>query len=194
MAIPVSCDGVYKPRYPKTSKFYRILSRHLDEFLSVYPEWFQQQYGYLRPIIPEVVNKYLACGNLSSGFARVRCANCSKEYLVAFSCKSRYFCPSCHQKRILILGEFLKEHVLAPVPHRQIVFSIPKMLRCYFMHERKLLGKLSKCGYATIREIYQATLIRTDVPPGVVMAIQTFGDLLNYHPHLHALVTEGVLR
>jgi len=27
--------------------------------------------------------------------------------------------------------------------------------------------------------------------PGVVAAIQTFGDRINFHPHLHFLVTEG---
>jgi hypothetical protein len=27
--------------------------------------------------------------------------------------------------------------------------------------------------------------------PGVIAAIQTFGDRINLHPHLHFLVTEG---
>ena len=27
--------------------------------------------------------------------------------------------------------------------------------------------------------------------PGVVAVIQTFGDRINFHPHLHFLVTEG---
>jgi Putative transposase len=29
--------------------------------------------------------------------------------------------------------------------------------------------------------------------PGVIAAIQTFGDRINLHPHLHFLVTEGGL-
>ncbi|MDI6794429.1 MAG: transposase zinc-binding domain-containing protein [bacterium] len=41
---------------------------------------------------------------------------------MAHSCKCRYFCPSCHQKRIIQLGEHLREEVLEEVPHRQIVF------------------------------------------------------------------------
>ena len=27
--------------------------------------------------------------------------------------------------------------------------------------------------------------------PGVIAAIQTFGDRINFHPHIHFLVTEG---
>jgi len=34
-------------------------------------------------------------------------------------------------------------------------------------------------------------VIGRDVRPGVIAAIQTFGDRINVHPHLHFLVTEG---
>jgi hypothetical protein len=30
-----------------------------------------------------------------------------------------------------------------------------------------------------------------DLVPGVISAIQTFGDRLNFHPNFHFLVTEG---
>jgi len=32
---------------------------------------------------------------------------------------------------------------------------------------------------------------KTNVP-GIIIAIHTYGDLANFHPHLHALVTDGV--
>jgi hypothetical protein len=40
-------------------------------------------------------------------------------------------------------GHHLNEAVLYPVPHRQHVFSIAKILRRFFLYDRKLLGKLS---------------------------------------------------
>lgn len=33
---------------------------------------------------------------------------------------------------------------------------------------------------------------RADGVPGVIGAIQAFGDLIHFHPHIHALVSEGV--
>ena len=30
--------------------------------------------------------------------------------------------------------------------------------------------------------------------PGIVMAIDTFGEYLDFHPHLHALVADGLFR
>ena len=47
---------------------------------------------------------------------------------LAFSCKRRHFCLSCHQKRVVEFGEWLCSHVLKKVPHRHIVFSLPKIL------------------------------------------------------------------
>jgi hypothetical protein len=50
-------------------------------------------------IIADVVRKYLVCGDLKQGFARVRCDKCGHEYLLSFSCKGRYFCTSCHRSQ-----------------------------------------------------------------------------------------------
>lgn len=186
-------QGVYQPRNPKNSPFHQILQHHYEDFLQIYQERFQAQYGVLRSVIPLVLEKYLACGDLTKGFVRIRCESCHHEYFLAFSCKCRYFCPSCHKKRTLLVGEFLTREVLAPVPHTQIVFSIPRILRRLFLWDRKLLGLLSQCAYTTLKELYQAALARKDLLPGVVIAIQTFGSLVNFHPHLHALVTCGAL-
>ncbi|MFH1562357.1 MAG: transposase zinc-binding domain-containing protein [Nitrospirota bacterium] len=112
-------NGVYRQRHPKESKFYQIIERHFEEFIRVYPERFENQCGYYRPVITEVIYKYLDCGILSRGFARVRCSDCRHEYLLAFSCKCRYFCPSCHQKRLIQLGEHIRGEVLKEVTHRQ---------------------------------------------------------------------------
>ncbi|MCX5870849.1 MAG: transposase zinc-binding domain-containing protein [Deltaproteobacteria bacterium] len=39
---------------------------------------------------------YFRCGDLTQGFARVRCPDCHHEYLLALFCRGRWFCPSCH--------------------------------------------------------------------------------------------------
>jgi hypothetical protein len=57
---------------------------------------------------------------LDHGFARIRCDACAHEYLLAFSCKCRYFCPSCHAKRLAIWTQWLDTTLLAPVPHRPV--------------------------------------------------------------------------
>jgi hypothetical protein len=38
--------------------------------------------GFFRPIVKEVVERYLDCGNPRSGFARIRCPDCGEELLL----------------------------------------------------------------------------------------------------------------
>ena len=78
-----------------------------------------------------------------------------------------------------------------PVAHRQVVLTIPKRLRLHTRFDRKLLGKLCSCAWACIQAEVHRLLGRDDVLPGMVAAIQTHGELLHWHPHIHALVTCG---
>jgi hypothetical protein len=100
-------------------------------------------------------------------------------------------CPSCHQKRALLIAEHVARDVCASVPHRQFVFTIPKRLRLFFRFDRTLLAELPRLAWQTVLEVYRIVLDRKDVVPGMVAAIHTFGGLLHFHPHLHALVTDG---
>ncbi|MCX5842233.1 MAG: transposase zinc-binding domain-containing protein [Deltaproteobacteria bacterium] len=42
-------------------------------------------------------------GDPHNSFARVKCKDCDHEYLLAFSCKHRHFCPSFLQKCVVEL-------------------------------------------------------------------------------------------
>jgi hypothetical protein len=136
----------YIQRAPRKNQYYKCVEAHFEELEGMWEEHFQHKYGYWKSHTTETIYKYLDCGELHCGFVRVRCENCNSEYLLPFSCKRRYFCPSCHQKRVIEFGDHLTEEVLKEVPHRQWVFSIPKRIRIFFMYDRKLLSKLSKCA------------------------------------------------
>jgi len=182
--------GVYRPRHPERTVLYRVLFHYFDQFLREYESRFEKEYGFLRPIIKEVVERYLDCGNPQCGFARIRCPDCGEERLLMFSCRTRGFCPSCHAKRLEEWGEWMREELLLDVPHRQVVFTIPKMLRIFFLYKRRLLGDLCQAAVQALLKYLQATT-GTELRPGVVASIQTFGQKINLHVHLHFLVTEG---
>jgi hypothetical protein len=84
----------------------------------------------------------------------------------------------------------MREELLLDVPHRQVVFTIPRMLRIFFKYNRKLLGDLCRSALRSLNR-YFATMASGELMPGVIAAIQTFGNKINFHPHLHFLVTEG---
>jgi len=183
--------SLYRPRNPRASDLWRLMDEHFGSFRHVYDERFQAKYGFWRPVVDRSVAAFLKCGDLEEGFARVRCPDCHHEMFVAFSCKQRCTCPSCHQKRTLLTALHVAEEVCSPVAHRQVVLRIPKRLRLHARFDRTLLGKLSHCAWTCIQAEVRSLLVRHDVAPGMIAAIQTHGELLHWHPHLDVLLTCG---
>ena len=183
----------YRPRHPERTAFYLLFQDHFDSYVRAYEERFEPRYGPLRPVVVRSVEEFLACGRLQGGFARIRCLKCHAEHLLAFSCRTRNFCGSCQAKRSVLFAEKLTSEILAPVAHRHWTFSIPRALRGLFERDRKLLGLLSQTAYAAILKTFQAFFDRSDVRPGYVISLQTYGAYgANFNPHAHALVSEGV--
>ena len=54
-------------------------------------------------------------------------------------------------KRAAVFGLKLVEDVLAAVPHRHWVFTVPIALRGLFERERTLLGLLGRSAYDAVR-------------------------------------------
>jgi hypothetical protein len=173
--------GVYRPRNPRASALWQCARRHGTEL---------RESGRLRRAVEErTLERFLECGDPHHGFARIYCDACGHDWLLAFSCKTRYFCPSCHQKRVLHCGEWVEEQVLAPVAHRQYVFTIPRLLRPMFGVHRAWLGELCRIAARLLVEAYAEAA--PGARPGLILFVQTFGDLANFNPHVHVLAADG---
>jgi hypothetical protein len=187
--VEITCR-VYKPRRPRESPLFRLVEQHLEELLRVWPTRFVRQHGSLRPVVERVLREFLKCGLLEHGFARLWCSECRRSVLVAFSCRGRSFCPSCEKKKQLLWAEWLREELLAPVAHRHVVLTIPRLLRPLFRRRRDLLTELARAGAEATVELVRREAGQ-DVRPGLIISLTTAGDLLQWHPHLHLLTTDG---
>ena len=181
-AKQATAGRIYRPRQPRASALYRCTAGHAPEL--------RAGGRFRRRVEENVIGRFLACGDPQHGFARIYCDQCRHGFILAFSCKARYFCPSCHQKRVLAYGEWVEANVLAPVPHRQYVFTIPRLLRPIFAPRRALLGKL--CNIVERLFARLCASARPGTRPGLILFVQTFGDLVNYNPHIHVLAADGV--
>jgi hypothetical protein len=148
--------------------------------------------GPLRPDAIDTVRAFLRCGDLAAGFTRFQCPDCGHEKLLAFTCKSRHFCPACHQRRVRHTSAWIADSVCHAVPHRQFVFTFPKMLRGIFRKRRHLLHLLFQTATECLRDAFR---IRLGLPDGRIAAaasVHTFGDYLVFHPHLHVFAADGL--
>ena len=125
---------IYRPRQPRATPLYQLFEAHYEEVKALWEQRFEKTYGYWQGFIDTVVARYLDCGTPEAGFARLRCEDCQDELLLSFACRQRGICPSCDAKRAAAFGAFLHGEVLEDVPHVMWVFTIPKMLRVYFLH------------------------------------------------------------
>lgn len=170
----------YRPRQPRASPVWQILHDHAAKVPGLSPE------------TAAAINAFLDCGDLHAGFTRLHCPDCGHEFLLAFSCKQRGLCASCHQRRTLTEGAFVADEICAPVPHRHLVLTIPRLVRNAFKYDRALLGELYHAAHSAIAAWLRQRTGQPTGQPGLVVAVQTFGDFLFWHPHVHVLAAAGV--
>jgi hypothetical protein len=92
---------------------------------------------------------------------------------------------STQSRRVIEWVDKLTDKILIDVNHRHMVWTIPAELRYYFQENTWLLKQLLETSCKTANHAY------SDVGrPGIVAVLQTFGDRLNFNPHVHMLLTE----
>ena len=144
VSVAITATNRYVPR--GRNELHTIFERHFDDFYAQYDEKYAATYGtYRLERLQDVGTRFRLCGDYLQGVARIRCSNpeCGYDFFRPFSCKGFYLCPSCSQKRTLLFAEQLTEKVLLDLPHRQFVFTLPKALRVFLRHDRRLFEDIS---------------------------------------------------
>lgn len=133
------------------------------------------------------VEKMLSCGCIENGCTVYRCPDCNREYLVPFTCKSR-FCTSCGQMYRKNWSDKLRIHMLE-CEHKHIVFTIPEELREEFRRDRSLLKDLCDCAAKVMKETIREQNKGENFLPGIITVIHTFGRDLKWNPHVHMIMS-----
>jgi hypothetical protein len=76
-------------------------------------------------------------------------------------------------------------------PAQVYVLTIPRLLRPLFRRRRELLGELARAGAEAVKELVAHAGGEGEARPGIVVSVATAGDLLQWHPHLHLITTDG---
>lgn len=130
-------SAAYERHRPEQTLMYQVVEQYYPAFL----DQLAQQDISLPSYVEQTFLDYLKCGRLENGFLRVRCEDCHAERLVAFSCKRRGFCGSCHSRRMVDSAALLMDEILPEQLHRQWVLSVPHPLRWLFAQSPEIMGK-----------------------------------------------------
>ncbi len=143
------------------------------------------------PYSQAVLSRLSRCHTAAIGVHHYRCNNegCKHMHYQYHSCGNRH-CPCCGgMKR----DEWIEDRMgeLLPTTYFHLVFTLPQELRSLCMGNRKLLfGLLFKSAQHTI-----LTLSKDEkyigATPGIVSILHTNGQDLNFHPHIHNIVSGG---
>jgi hypothetical protein len=192
--LPLSLDATPPGTYRQqgTSSLQRLFRTHFPELTARFEEFAKRLGRFRLDRISKAVEAFLECGDYTRGLARIRCTNpeCDEEYFRPFSCKVFHLCPSCSQKRTLLFGEYMNERLMLLLPHRQVVFTFPKVLRVFFRYDRTLYGELCKLVYPMMQGFYTEASGKA-IQGAAVIAYASAGDFVRWNPHLHAVFLEG---
>ncbi|MBR8821920.1 hypothetical protein IX293_000150 [Fusobacterium necrophorum] len=152
-------------------------------------------------------NAFLLCADYQKAFVSFACPQCGLTHKFPITCKTR-LCPTCGYKYAKAWAHKMSQTLLN-VPHRHILFTIPKEARPFFCYDRELLHHLA-LGVKHIldyqfQQKHKKTLRKKKIGKyskyyftnsdilhyGLITVIHTFGRDLKWNPHIHALVSMG---
>jgi len=192
--VAAPLGSCYRRREPERTLLHTTVRAHWKTFLAEVEERGEESASLPRFVVGEF-ERYLACGILAHGFARVRCTACGDELLVALSCKGRGFCPSCTTRRMHDTAAHLVDRVIPQVPVRQWVLSLPRWARFLLARDPQLITRTLDIA---LRAIFAHQRLRARragaLAPrvGAVTFVQRFGGALNLNVHFHCAIPDGV--
>ncbi len=193
-AAPGCAPRIYVQRQPERTVLYQLVREQLETFLEQGRARSTHGEGYPR-YVEQTFRRYLQCGILAYGCARLHCAACGHDLFVPFSCKSRGICPSCQGRRMGALAATLVDTLLPALPYRQWVFTYPHALRRAMAQEPKLLTAVLGRSLRTLAA-YQRRRARVlgldGVQTAALCALQRFGSAINLNVHAHVIAPDAV--
>lgn len=151
---------------------------------------YQQQYSQrMLPSHRRAISDIVACRTQALGGHLWYCQECGKEVYVYHGCRNRN-CPDCHHSQTQDWLE-LRRGELLDCPYFHLTATIPEALRSLFRsHQKTLYGLLMSLTARCILDL-SGNPKRLGGMPGILAVLHTWTGKLDYHPHVHCLVTGG---
>ncbi|WP_114750509.1 IS91 family transposase [Pleomorphovibrio marinus] len=143
----------------------------------------------LCPEQAKAYNDILYCRTPKMGSHSLSCDSCGTVKVCYNSCRNRH-CPKCQYVKQLLWVEKLKCRLL-PVRYFHVVFTVPEFLKpLFYLNQRECYGMLFSSSALSVKKAASNPAF-LGVESGCLSVLHTWGQALNYHPHIHMLVPAG---
>ena len=133
----------------------------------------------------------LNCKSGTLGVNLSRCMDCGFLEIHNNSCRNRN-CPNCQAVQKEIWVDKRRAEVIDS-PYFHVVFTLPHELNPLIYCNQKLLySLLHKCCAETLLEL-SANKKWLGATPGIIQVLHTWNQALDYHVHMHCIVSGGGL-
>ena len=161
-----------------------VFRRHGDAFLERYG-------GTLSSVQRRALRDIAACRTAALGGHVEECDQCGHQRIAYNSCRNRH-CPKCQATAAADWMEARKAELL-PVEYFHVVFTLPATLGSIALQNpRVVYGLLFKAAAETLRQV-AADPKHLGAEIGFLAVLHTWGQNLQYHPHVHCVVPGGGL-
>src|ERR1700731_3955035 len=130
-----------------------------------------------------------ACGTPVLGANLFACPHCPHRHWAPRSCGDRH-CPRCLATKS---WQWLEKQIrsLLPISYYHCVFTLPAELNSLVLtNQRRLYPLLFECAAQSLLQ-FGRNRLHGDL--GITAVLHTWGQKLDFHPHLHCIVTGGAL-
>lgn len=132
------------------------------------------------------------CHTPAAGAVLWRCSDCGHRHFTFQGCGNRH-CPACGRTDAERWLRRQSALLLPGVTYHLVTFTVPEKLRRPIRsHPRELLDLLIKTAASTLQDLCKNPK-RIGGVPGMTAVLHTWTRQLEYHPHVHFIVTGGGL-
>ena len=129
----------------------------------------------------------MACKSGSLGCNISVCDECGHQEVHNNSCRNRC-CPNCQAVMKELWIDARRSEVIDG-SYFHVVFTVPSELNPLIISNQKLLyGLLHDASSATLLEL-SASKKYLGATPAIIQVLHTWGQELNYHPHIHCIIS-----
>ncbi len=161
-----------------------------DIFRNFYPA-----YAKSHEVSSEQEKAALSIGSCKSGdlgYNICYCENCGRMIVHASSCNNRN-CPCCQspQEKKWVLAR--DSELIGGCAYYHVILTLPHELNSLIYENQKALYGLMFSSVSNALLALCRDKKYMGAPPGIIMVLHTWGQKLNYHPHIHCCISGGGL-